>query len=158
MTRDANPPPWSVQDSSVAAYVEDALGSALTDLPVVWGLGEGISVQRVVWREGRWVWRRIEKPRIAWLIYCELLAPERLEGASLFYELWVSRDLEAFLLTHSNVNAGIMDAHWLIRTATYIPFSVLTEKYGVIQSQPLSLVQLLADSLLSCPPNLLWPT
>jgi hypothetical protein len=144
---------------SVTAYVEDALEHALTDLPVVWAIGDGLRVQRVVGTEGRWAWRKVDGTQLAWQIYCETpTSGSFAEPTFVYYDLIVSRDLEAFLLTHSNFNAGIWDIHWLIRNLVFIPFTALTDKPSLLRSNVLSLAELLSDNCLSRQPNLDWPT
>ena len=76
----------------------------------------------------------------------------------LYYEVIASSDLEVFLLTHSNHNAGLYDARWLIRTAIMIPFEALYKGPGIFRAEPLSLGRILSEVCLEHPPNLDWPT
>jgi hypothetical protein len=47
-------PSWlPSRDLTVARYVEDELGLALRELPVVWRMGEGLTIERFVGVEGR---------------------------------------------------------------------------------------------------------
>jgi hypothetical protein len=120
-------------DTSLAEFVEKQLDEALRGLPMIWRLGDtGLEIER---------------------------APGNIiDRIDLYYDLQASRDLEAFVLTHSNVTAGLWSQRWLIRKATLIPFTALTIEHSIYSDQALSLAQLVADICLSCEPNLDWPT
>jgi hypothetical protein len=70
----------------------------------------------------------------------------------------LSRDLEIFLLTHSNHTAGPHCPRQLIRTAIVIPFRALYGRPSVFREEPLSLGQILSEVCLEFPPNCDWPT
>jgi len=78
---------------------------------------------------------------------------------ALYYELLTARDCGGLLLTHSNVNAGLFTARWLIRNAKFIPFAVFTGQHELPSwEQQHNLKQVITDTLWKCPPNFDWPT
>jgi len=148
-------------DASLATFVEKQLDEALRGLPMIWRIGDtGLEIQRVVSGAGRWAWRRNEQREWTWYIYSSTTTKpgDIIDRIDLYYDLQASRDLEAFVLTHSNVHAGLWSQRWLIQKATLIPFAALTIEHSIYSDEALSLSQLVADICLSCEPNLDWPT
>jgi hypothetical protein len=147
-------------DANLAAFVEKQLDEALRGLPMIWRKGSGLEIQRVVSGAGRWAWRRNQQLEWTWYIYSSTTTTPGniIDRIDLYYDLQASRDLKAFVLTHSNVNAGLWGQRWLIRKATLIPFTALTIEHSIYSDEALSLAQLVADICLSCEPNLDWPT
>ena len=149
-------------DAKLAAFVEQQLDEALRNLPMIWRIGDtGLEIQRVVGAGGRWAWRRNEQLEWTWFIYSSdpTATPGTVtDSALLYYDLRASRGIEAFVLTHSNINAGLWSQRWLIKKATLIPFTALTIEHSIYSDGALSLAQLVADICLSCEPNVDWPT
>lgn len=140
-------------DATLAQYVEHELKSALDGLPVAWRMSEtGLAVERGE-TLAKWVFKRAAPGELNWRIYSTLSG-----NIELYYDLQVSRDLGMFVLTHSNLTAGLYDARWLLRSATLIPFNALLDDCSLFRIEPLSLRRVLSETCLGCPPNLDWPT
>jgi hypothetical protein len=143
-------------DATLAAFIERQLDEALKGLPMIWCKGGGLTIKRLVSSAGRWAWRRNEYRERTWYIYCSNAAGRNV--IDLYYDLHVSMDLEAFVLTHSNITAGLWSQRNLIRKATLIPFTALAIGQSIYSDEALSLAQLVAEICLSCEPNFDWPT
>jgi hypothetical protein len=152
---------FPTDDSALSAYVEKELKAALDGLPVFWRMGDGLTLVRGADGNGEWSWTRHGQRRLAWTISTRVATNPGsiIDHVVFYYDLWISRDLETFLLTHSNVTAGLWNSKWLLRNCTTIPFRVLTHGHELLlHSQPLTLAQVVVDTIWKCQPNFDWPT
>jgi hypothetical protein len=140
-------------EEGIQAYVDTEVTRALRTVPAIWELRDSGVVERHVGREGVWSWATDESRKLSWRVSCGGIG-----NTDLYYEVIASRDLEVFLLTHSNHNAGFYDTRWLIRTAMIIPFKALYAKPSIFRAEALSLGQMLSEVCLEHPPNCDWPT
>jgi hypothetical protein len=138
-------------EDGVVRYVEAEFARELPRTPVIWCVKNCTEIQRLNRAASRWSWRRWERG-MAWRISCAG------GDAEIYYDIIVSRDLAAFILTHANSTAGCWDTRFLIRKATLIPFQVVLDKFGVYRSEPLTLGQLVSEALLDVHPNSDYPT
>jgi hypothetical protein len=139
---------WGIQ-----AYVDTELTRTLRTVPMVWVLTEAGTVERHVGGEGAWSWAPDTLRPLRWTITCG-----GIDNTDLYYEVITSRDLEMFLLTHSNHTAGPYYPRQLIRTAMMIPFRALYQRPSIFREEPLSLGRILSEVCLEFPPNCDWPT